>query len=97
MGRRQLPEIAEALLIDRTTLTRNFKVLEKEGWIRIEPGADRRTRYIALTDAGEAKFAKASPHWQAAQDSVVDRFGSDNWLALRQDLHALVDRSRDLA
>src|SRR5688572_31775668 len=39
-GRLQLTELAEAAVMDRTTLKRNLALLEREGLVRIEPGDD---------------------------------------------------------
>ena len=44
--------MAEALVMDRTTLTRNLKPLVKDGLLAVEPGEDRRSRWIRLTPQG---------------------------------------------
>lgn len=61
--------------MDRTTLTRNLKPLERENWLKSEPGQDQRTRVISLTDNGEAVLAKALPLWKQAQSSVEKMLG----------------------
>ncbi|MBM0744817.1 winged helix-turn-helix transcriptional regulator (plasmid) [Phormidium sp. CLA17] len=68
-------ELAEILVMDRTTLTRNLKPLDREGWLKIEPGQDQRTRLVSLTPNGKAALIKALPLWKQAQDSVVEVFG----------------------
>jgi DNA-binding MarR family transcriptional regulator len=68
-------ELAEMLVMDRTTLTRNLKPLEREGWIKSEPGQDQRTRIVALTANGEAVLAKALPLWKQAQRIVEKTLG----------------------
>src|SRR5262245_29384442 len=45
-------EMAEKLALDRTTLTRNLKLLEEEKLLSIEPGRDQRTRLVTLTQKG---------------------------------------------
>jgi DNA-binding MarR family transcriptional regulator len=76
-------ELAEILVIDRTTLTRNLKPLEREGWLKTELGQqDRRTRTIALTADGEAVLAKALPLWKQAQNLVEETLGQQRWSAL---------------
>ena len=42
-----LRALADHLVMDRTTLTRNLKPLERDGLIRIEPGTDRRVREVS--------------------------------------------------
>jgi DNA-binding MarR family transcriptional regulator len=68
-------ELAEILVMDRTTLTRNLKPLERESWLKSEPGQDQRTRVISLTANGEAVLAKALPLWKQAQSSVEEMLG----------------------
>ena len=75
---------------DRTTLNRTLKPLLAAGWISGgEEG--RRSRSLALTDAGRAAIARAVPYWEATQariDAALD--------GQRQQLFALLDRIEDL-
>jgi DNA-binding MarR family transcriptional regulator len=75
-------ELAERLVMDRTTLTRNLKPMEREGWLKSESGQDRRTRVISLTPNGEAVLAKALPLWKQAQNGVEEALGQQTWNAL---------------
>src|SRR5262245_61942299 len=38
--------------LDKTTLSRNLKLLKQRGWIQIAPGTDARERRVTLTDDG---------------------------------------------
>lgn len=82
--------LADQLVMDRTTLTRNLSRLEKYGWIRIEPGEDLRTRIVHLTDEGRAVLAKALPLWQEAQTRVVGGLGEGQFHVLLGQLSAVV-------
>ena len=42
--------LAELMVMDRTTLTRNLKSLQKRGLLRAVPGSDRRTRAATALD-----------------------------------------------
>ena len=75
-------ELAERLVMDRTTLTRNLKPMERKGWLKSEPGQDQRTRMISLTLNGEAALAKALPLWKQAQHGVEEALGQQRWSAL---------------
>ncbi|BAY73517.1 MarR family transcriptional regulator (plasmid) [Trichormus variabilis NIES-23] len=81
-------ELAQSLAMDRTTLTRNLKPLEREGLIQIEPGQDQRTRVVSLTDAGQASLAKALPLWEQAQACIVEKLGQERWSTLLSHLNA---------
>jgi DNA-binding MarR family transcriptional regulator len=74
--------LADRLVMDRTTLTRNLKPMEREGWLKSEPGQDRRTRVISLTPNGETALGKALPLWKQAQNGVEEALGQQRWSAL---------------
>ena len=59
-----LTHLAEALVLDRTTLTRNLKPLAGQGLITIENEWDQRVRRIKLTAKGSKAFKDALPHWE---------------------------------
>ncbi len=62
--------------LDRTTLTRNLALLEREGLIEQSPGADKRTSLAQLTRAGSAAVARALPHWQRVQEELRRSLGA---------------------
>ena len=82
--------LAEALFIDRTTLTRNLRPLQKEGWISIAPGQDRRVREVSLTEEGREVLKQAFPLWQQAQSRVAERLGGERMEHLLGNLAATV-------
>ncbi len=82
-------ELAEILSMDRTTLTRTLKPLIAAHLITLTTGADRRSKSVALTQAGRAAFALAKPLWRQAQDEMLMRLGPGRVA----DLHRLLDNS----
>jgi DNA-binding MarR family transcriptional regulator len=84
-----MTDLAEVLGMDRTTLTRAVAPLERQGWLRVEEGSDRRTRQVRATPEGLTALATARPFWQEAQGRVVAGFGEERLAALRQELAAL--------
>jgi DNA-binding MarR family transcriptional regulator len=82
-------ELAQAMRLDASTLTRNLKPLVDAGWLRIEAGTDDRSRSVIITDAGRAKREEAKRYWKAAQDKINRTLGVERVLAL----HALIDDS----
>lgn len=81
-----ITRLAQELVMDRTTLTRNLKPLKRQGLIEIEPGQDQRTRVVMLTDKGRKALAKAIPLWEQAQAHVVQGLGQNRWSTLLSDL-----------
>ncbi|HEX4234744.1 MAG TPA: MarR family winged helix-turn-helix transcriptional regulator [Caldimonas sp.] len=80
-------DLAAAMAMDPSTLTRNLQPLIEHGWVRVGPGADGRSRLVVLTARGSAKRAEAQRAWKRAQLALNDRLGSDRVAAL----HALLD------
>ena len=70
---------AEKLGMERSTLTRNLKVLERMQLIEIGPEQYRRSREMTITEQGERVLADAYPHWEAAQDALRSALGQDDW------------------
>ena len=83
-------KLAGVLAMDRSALARNLSVMEKRGLLRVKPGDDRRTRKVALTDAGKSALAGAISHWRAAQSKVEQKFGTERLQHLLAELRALI-------
>ncbi len=88
LGPVPLSELARELGMDRTSLTRNLRPLLREGYVREDRGEDRRQRILDLTDAGRRIYREALPLWQAVQDCVEDRLGTERMARLLADLAA---------
>jgi DNA-binding MarR family transcriptional regulator len=71
--------LARLLEIDSTTLTRTLAFLRGKGWLRAEPGADRRELRLSLTAAGLKEYRRGVPYWQAAQKRLRRDLGEANW------------------
>jgi DNA-binding MarR family transcriptional regulator len=88
LGEAPVTELAEALVMDRTTLARNLKPLESLGLLTVDAGADRRKHLVRLTERGRQALTTALPYWKQAQHQVVTRLGQEQWQALRASLKA---------
>ncbi len=83
--------LAKALVMDRTTLTRNLKPLENQGLIRTNPGSeDRREREVTLTVAGQDTLSKALPLWKQVQQHVTKALSQTRVDRLLNDLSATI-------
>ncbi|WP_296447748.1 MarR family winged helix-turn-helix transcriptional regulator [Rhodoferax sp. UBA5149] len=85
-------DLAQAMKMDASTLTRNLKPLLVAAWVQLAEGADGRSRLITITDAGRDKRQEAQRHWKAAQTGLNRLLGLPRVLAL----HALMDESLEL-
>jgi len=85
-------DLAEAMGLDASTLTRNLKPLIAAGWVELGAGPDARSRLVSATEAGRQKRAEARLLWREAQASLDAQLGAERVAAL----HALVDESLQL-
>lgn len=85
-------DLARAMKIDASTLTRNLRPLLDAGWLAMEAGPDARNRLVSVTPAGREKRSEAQRRWRVAQESLNRRLGMQRVLAL----HALLDECQAL-
>jgi DNA-binding MarR family transcriptional regulator len=70
--------LAEAMDIDQTTLSRNVKLLVRQGWVVASAGMkDRRVSTCALSEAGAAALQVAMPLWERARAKVAGSLQDD--------------------
>jgi DNA-binding MarR family transcriptional regulator len=68
-------ELADLLAMDRSTLGRNLKPLEREKFLRISVGEDRRARIVTTTASGRKRLQMAYPLWKAVQARFERKVG----------------------
>jgi DNA-binding MarR family transcriptional regulator len=81
--------LSEALSIDRTTLTRSLRLLQKERLVTVSKRSEMRQRFLELTLAGEKALQRSLPLWREAHAKFVAALGPDYWLAMRSELERL--------
>lgn len=86
-------KLARSIVMDRTTLTRNLKPLEREGLIRVDTAEDRRVREISLTPAGHRELTRAYQYWEQAQAKLLKQLGRKQ---MRQLVAQLTETSKAL-
>ena len=73
-----MTSLAEALVLEQSSLSRNLAVLERLGHLKLAPGPDdRRERIVALTRSGRAMLAKGYPVWKRAQAAIAAELDGD--------------------
>lgn len=89
-----LSDLADALAMDRTSLYRALRPLDRRELVRIRATADRRAKEALLTVEGERHLARAMPHWQKAQARFIESFGASAWDRLHRGLTRVVAVTR---
>lgn len=85
-----MAELAESMVMDRTTLVRAMKPLQRDDLIVTGTAEhDSRTHVFTLSETGRKKFAEARLLWRVAQDEFEGSFGSTRAKALRMELFAV--------
>ncbi|HUU32434.1 MAG TPA: MarR family winged helix-turn-helix transcriptional regulator [Vicinamibacterales bacterium] len=69
-------------VIDKTTISRNLKMLQRKGWVTVATTGDRRERRAALTAAGQERLTRARGEWQQAQAELQGAMPSAQWRAM---------------
>ncbi len=84
-------ELAKAMAMDSSTLSRNLKPLQSAGWVAISAGSDARSHALTMTASGRKKRVEAQILWKRAQLQLNETVGLHDVIAL----HGLIDRMTD--
>ena len=71
-------QLAQKMYLDRTTLTRNMKPLEKEGFIKNTAQPSQRNKKLILTEKGKSILKKTKPIWNNNQSDNEMYIGKEN-------------------
>ncbi len=75
--------LSQELGSDRSTIGRNLRVLERDGFVTSGVGNDRREHVVRVTEKGRQAVACALPFWEQAQTAVANTLGQDSLQTLR--------------
>lgn len=70
-------KMSKVVGVERTTLTRNLKVLERDGLVNSYNGEDQRERFVEISDQGLEMMDKAYPLWKNVQSKMSEKIGMD--------------------
>jgi DNA-binding MarR family transcriptional regulator len=87
-GPLSVTHLAGRLAMDRTTLARDLRPLERRGLVSVTVGSDRRVRMAALTAAGHRLVDEVRPLWKEVQRDVRGELGYDRVARLMDELRA---------
>ncbi|MCH7737728.1 MAG: winged helix-turn-helix transcriptional regulator [Chloroflexi bacterium] len=86
IGQMTVNELANDLVMDRTSLSRLLRPLVIRGLVSMTPGEDRRIRELSITPLGRETLVAAIPMWDSIQEEVLGRLGQIRWRDLRESL-----------
>lgn len=92
-GPMTMADLASALVMDRTTLLRAMKPLQREDLLKTAAGTgDPRQLVFSLSSAGERRLKEAFPLWNKAQEEFEAEIGPREAARLRHSLLTLANR-----
>ena len=83
-----MAELSDWLGMDRTTLVRNLRPLQRDGLVETDGGGHGNRVDLAITAKGRKQIEKFTPAWKAAQSAVVKTLGEKRWSAILSDLQS---------
>ena len=84
--------LAEKLITDPTTLTRNLRPLERRNLlVLVHDPYDRRSRRLHLTDKGREAYVTAKPAWAKAQKEIEQTLGERAAITLNTSLDHMLE------
>ena len=81
-----MAELSDWLGMERTTLVRNLRPLQRDGLVEVGGGGRGRLVALAITAKGRKQMEILAPAWRAAQNAVVKTLGEKRWSAVLSDL-----------
>jgi DNA-binding MarR family transcriptional regulator len=81
-----MAELSDWLGVERTTLVRNLRPLQRDGLVRAIGGGHGNRVELAITAKGCKQIDKLTPAWKSAQCAAVKTLGEKRWSAILSDL-----------
>jgi DNA-binding MarR family transcriptional regulator len=82
--------LAKFMGMDRSTLTRNLRPLERDGLVKLGSEGWRRSRTVEITKKGRSRLKDALPLWEKAQEALRRKLGDRRWNLIHDDLDAFI-------
>jgi len=72
LGAATVQELSDEVVLDKTTMSRNVKVLSAAGWLTKVETDDLREKRVRLSPAGKKKLAQSTESWRVAQMQILE-------------------------
>jgi DNA-binding MarR family transcriptional regulator len=72
-----IADLADEMVMERTTLVRALKPLQQAGWVLTEPSGSGRSLALSISPSGKKKLREANPLWRQAQREFEKLFGAN--------------------
>ena len=83
-----MAELSDWLGMERTTLVRNLRPLQRDGFLNASGGGRGGRVELSITAKGRKQIEKLTPAWKSAQSAAVKTLGEKRWSSILSDLEA---------
>jgi DNA-binding MarR family transcriptional regulator len=90
-----MAELSDWLGLERTTLVRNLRPLQRDGLVQAIGGGHGNRVELAITAKGRKQVERFMPAWESAQSTAVQVLGEKRWSALLADLEKVASALRN--
>src|SRR3982751_1017349 len=80
-----MAELSDWLGMERTTLVRNLRPLQRDGLVQINGGGRGKLVELSITSKGRKQIEKLAPAWKSAQRAAVKTIGEKRWSSILSD------------
>ena len=81
-----MADLSDWMGMERTTLVRNLRPLERDGFVKSTGGGRGNRVELAITATGRKQVERLMPAWRSAQRAMVETLGAKRWSAILSDL-----------
>lgn len=89
LGPLTMNELSQAIRLERTTLVRNLKPLNRMDLVSMTAEKSSQARLVHITENGLACLEMAAPYWAQAQQMVKEMFIPEELCAFRKALQKI--------
>lgn len=82
-------DLATFVELERSTVGRNGRVLERLGLVKMSHGSDQREALFSLTEKGHEVLKRGLPLWDSVQHGIEENLGADKARQLQRLLASL--------
>lgn len=82
--------------MDRTTLTRSLRLMQRKKLLSISPRSAMRQRFVTLTPEGRRALRRSLPHWRKIQEEFLDTIVQDFWISVQRKMERIAHAALNL-
>jgi DNA-binding MarR family transcriptional regulator len=83
-----MAEVSDWLAMDRTTLVRNLRPLERDGLVKATGKGRGHKVSLSLTPKGLNALHEFVPDWRVTQEKIIRTLGKERWSEILRDLES---------